>query len=710
MVKVVSKKILSILLVLLSLNLCACDDTTELVPEENLGELEEIDLGEYESIYVDNRKEAYPINPAVGIHKAAHGYKFKTEQGYNSWYYQMLSSNGLVDLEYDEENARWGSEDTYIAEALQVAKADIAVCKSFKAMASGKVTINGNVRAYDNKVLTNEFYIMLNGTQIYPASGMLEVSPYDKYGLYFEFEQEIKENDVISFVTKSGLVTVNPSIIYGEVVENSLHFDFVNEKFPNGSERHIGDVHPFYYNGKMYMYYLKTDGTYSSALLETTDFINYTEAEIQRVDPKPTIASYYVLGILPYQGKFISYFGASSSVINGSISDDLYSWKRHETLNIPKVTYTTGRDPYIFYDEDIDRFRIIYTAYYSNKRPGDFDAALALKTSKSNNFDEWEATDKEMLRYDNAGQSGSEDPEVSQMMKIGNRWYLFASIYGRSLHGVGRMSYWIGDENTTIDNQDWLTKEEHYLDGEDICAAQIVEVNNKYYMFGWVPTKSIGNLWGGAINIAREIYQKEDGTLATKLDPFMAQMINRGKIYELKSEDIKVNVGEVDSLENQVLFKGKNESYLDFKDYNEIAIPNTYSRFIMETNFNLSDNNKAVAGFKLSSSNSKKTHMLCIDKLNREIYVMTRSVQGTYKCASIKMNISDWSNINVNIIVEDNIVDIFVNDEYSLSARILDTNECLGDVSVAAFGNKKVKMSGLTIYKLAGSNDLNLYD
>ena len=102
--------------------------------------------------------------------------------------------------------------------------------------------------------------------------------------------------------------------------------------------------------------------------------------------------------------------------------------------------------------------------------------------------------------------------------------------------------------------------------------------------------------------------------------------------------------------------------------------------------------------------------MLCIDKLNREIYVMTRSVQGTYKCASIKMNISDWSNINVNIIVEDNIVDIFVNDEYSLSARILDTNECLGDVSVAAFGNKKVKMSGLTIYKLAGSNDLNLYD
>ena len=190
----------------------------------------------------------------------------------------------------------------------------------------------------------------------------------------------------------------------------------------------------------------------------------------------------------------------------------------------------------------------------------------------------------------------------------------------------------------------------------------------------------------------------------------MAQMINKGKIYEFKSEDIKVNVGEVESLDNQVLFKGTKETYLDFKDYNEIVIPNTYSRFIMETSFDLSSNNKAVAGFKLSSDNSKKSHILCIDKLNREVYVMTRSVQGTYKCASIKLNISDWSNINVNIIVEDDIVDIFVNDEYSLSARILDTNECLGNVTVAAFGNKNVKMQGLTISKLAGSNDLNLYD
>ena len=88
-----NKKIISILIVLLTFNLCACDkeSTPELVPEENLGELEEIDLSEYESIYVDNRKEAYPLNSAVGVHKAAHGYKLKTEQGYNSWYYQVLS-------------------------------------------------------------------------------------------------------------------------------------------------------------------------------------------------------------------------------------------------------------------------------------------------------------------------------------------------------------------------------------------------------------------------------------------------------------------------------------------------------------------------------------------------------------------------------------------------------------------------------------------
>ena len=704
-----SKRILTLLLIVLLSGMFACEDVPD-TPTRDSEEVEEIDMSEYESIYVDNRTEAYPINPAVGIHMSAHGYKFKKEQGYNNWFYQSVSNGKLSNLYYDESNSRWGNDAAYISESLQVASSNIAVAKSFKAKAAGNVTISGNVRAHDSKIVQNEFYIALNGEKVYPSEGNMEVSPSDKYGLYFEFVLDINENDIISFVTVCGATTVNPSIIYGEIVEKSLHFDFVNEYFSNGSERHVGDVHPFYYNGKMYMYYLKTDGTYSSALLETTDFFNYTEATIQRVDPKPTIASYYVLGILPYQDKFISYFGASATHINGSISDDLYSWKKHETLNIPKVTYTTGRDPYIFYDEDVDRYRIIYTAYYSNKRPGDFDAALALKTSKSNNFDEWEETDKEMLRYDNAGASGSEDPEVSQMMKIGNRWYLFASIYGRSVHGVGGMSYWIGDENTTIDNQEWLTKEEHFLDGEDLCAAQIVEVNNKYYMFGWVPARANSGLWGGAINIAREIYQKEDGTLATRLDPYMAQMINKGMIYKLKTDDINVNVGDVEISENQILFKGTGQSYLDFQDYNEIAVPNTYSRFIMETSFNLENNNRAVGGVKLSSSNSKKIHVLCIDKLNREVYVMTRSAQGTYKNASIKLNLADWSNIKVNIIIEDNIVDIFVNDEYSLSARILDTNESLGNVTVALFGNKKVKMNGLTIYKLANSNNLNLYD
>lgn len=704
-----NKKYLCLFFLILLLGICACkeDDKT---PEENLGELEEIDMSEYETIYKDNQTEAYPINPAIGIHMAAHGYKYKTEQGYNSWYYQKLSNNELSDLEYDETNSRWGKEDFYICEALQVALSDIAVAKSFKSMAEGNVTISGNIRSYDPNIIKNEFYVAINGIKIYPSEGNLEVTPYDKYGLYFEFNQDIKENDIISFVTASGSITVNPSIIYGEIVEKSLHYDFVNKYFSNGSEQHIGDVHPFYYNGKMYMYYLKTDGTYSSALLETFDFINYTETKIQSIEPKPTIESYYVLGVLPYQDKFISYFGASADYINGSISDDLYSWEKHETINIPEVTYKTGRDPYIFYDEDIDRYRIIYTAYYSNQRPGDFDAALALKTSKSNNFDEWEETDIEMLRFDNAGSSGSEDPEVSQMIKIGDRWYLFASIYGRSIHGVGGMSYWIGNKNTTIDDQEWITKEEHFLDGEDICAAQIVKVNNKYYMFGWIPSRANGGLWGGAISIAREIYQKEDGTLATRLDPYMAQMINKGEIYKLNSDDIEVNVGEIEYLENQLLFKGTDESYLDYKNYNEIAIPNNYNRFIMETSFDLSDNNMAIAGFKIKSSNSKKTHTLCIDKLNREVYVMTRSAQGTYKNASIQLNITDWSDINVSVIVEENIVDIFVNDEYSLCARILDSNEGLENVNVMVFGNKKVKMNELTIYKLANSDNINLYD
>ena len=126
------------------------------------------------------------------------------------------------------------------------------------------------------------------------------------------------------------------------VKTNTVHFDYLGA-FESGAKRHIGDVHPFYWDGKLYMFYLRTDGSFSSELLVSTDFVSFEPVDITRTSPLPTIDSYYVLRVQPYRDLFVSYFGASREVINGSISDDLVTWKRIDALYPGTLPSKIGR-------------------------------------------------------------------------------------------------------------------------------------------------------------------------------------------------------------------------------------------------------------------------------------------------------------------------------------------------------------------------------
>lgn len=428
---------------------------------------------------------------------------------------------------------------------------------------------------------------------------------------------------------------------------NKLHFTLPG---------YIGDVHPYYENGKLYLFYLKTDGNFSSALAISEDFLTYTDTELKH-DNKLPLNPYYVLNVVIDGEWYRSFYGAGR-IMASSRSRDLIHWEigmeteDFMTLYQAANTYPCdGRDPYVFYDPDIGRYRLISTAYYTNAEWGrgeGMDAALALSTSIDGTPRQFEEKQKELLRFPD-GYSG--EPEVSQLMKIGDRWYLFVCMARRTEHFVGPVSYYIGDRGKTLDEIDWTAKEEYFLTGEDLCAAQLVEVEGRHYLFGWIPQQARGNAWGGSLNLPTEVYvSAEDGTLGTRLDPYLY-----GLLFE---EDAGIVADSTKQLSGSIALQG------EFKIPQE---PETAAEY----------------GLRFTGCGNQDGYEVRAVVLPGEGLLKICSGDG-YVYSSIHVRQESGSGtVRLEAVLEDDILEIYYNGEAALCARL-----------DAAFGDYRAEAEG----------------
>ncbi len=302
---------------------------------------------------------------------------------------------------------------------------------------------------------------------------------------------------------------------------------------PEGYEyRYIGDVHPFYdeKSEEWYMYYLDTSGQFRSKLLTSKDGISWEPVELTS---RSSMANYGVLGLTQSDGKYYSYYGDYYA----NVSEDLINWEyAGESFRAfwDKEQFPGGcRDPFVAYDEDTKRFYSI-AINYVKRVPGEgiFDANLAIGRTASDSLEDWSREAKPVFKQT----SDNHDPECPQLLKIGNRWYVFASIYGYSRHGVGRLAYLIGDEGLDPYSVDWTAKEIHYLTSEDLCAAQVAPKGERFYVFGWIPKQYDAGFWGGHINLPAEVYQLEDGRLGARMSQDVTQLVRGERFFEMDSE------------------------------------------------------------------------------------------------------------------------------------------------------------------------------
>jgi hypothetical protein len=662
----------------------------------------------YENIYRGYRTTKYEYTSPLSPQMAEQGYIQNNQQGYNNWFYQFMDATNEGDMIW--QNDRWENKAAYIDEKIMKSTSEVSATRRYVVKAGGDGTVNIFGRALPIDSTNQSGYLLVKKGSL--VLKRVQIIGSESDGRFFFFTTFVQSGDKIDFVLEGDLkISFNPILSYENAGFDALHQDLTGN-FENGKIKHYGDVHPYYADGKMYMYYLATNGNYDTLLTDSGNMINFIPNEGLRKDgTNGPVAPYYVLGITKEEDEYRSLFGYSNSVIFGSKSKDLLVWEDGQgvdenfvTTFLPKVAYPGGaRDPYVFYDPDTNQYRVIYLGYYNNKfyegqNPNDFDCGLSVVTSLGDSMAYWQDQQREVLRFDNAGTSGRDEPECPQMMKIGDRWYIFASLYGQSVHGVGALSYWTGEANKTIDKANFLSEGERRLDGEDLCAAQLVQVNDRVYMFGWIPQKADAGDWGGALNIMREVYQKSDGSLATRLDPYMTNLLNGGLLFSsITDENIISNQYSVENGAVHFTDVTTNETGISANPLHTFMIPNTYSRTMLQ--FKVEKKGASRFGFRLDSENSTKYSAGIIDVEGKQLQLIKKT-SGGIQTRSKLSNIELHDEVNVKVIIEGTFIELFINDEYSLTGKMDNTD--LQDFTISLFADnqeaviKDVKVSMLT--------------
>ncbi len=408
---------------------------------------------------------------------------------------------------------------------------------------------------------------------------------------------------------------------------NNLHF--------------IGDVHPFYCNKskEWFLYYLQPGGQFNSLLVKSKNLFQWEECPLtfQGV-PR---AKYFVVAILKHSKVLYSWYG-QQFVHVCSKSKDGVAWEADPSLDIKVNRAISGfgeRDPYVVFDKQKKCFYALALAYLN----GVSDCAITLKKTQSSNLHQWEANTSVALRFPNTDQWTSGEPECPQLMKIKRRWYIFASLARRTVHHVGGLSYWIGDLDKSPDEIDWSSKPKHTLTSEDLCAAQLVQKNQSFYLMGWIPQDYHGSEWGGNVNLPLIVRALPDGELTTA---FAASFF---KSFERKP---------IASASEVTRFKTK----LSQDSINQIKATLGIQE---KTTFSFSQNDLSAIDVCLDPQKSKVTIAMA-DPL--------------YECASLDIPNTIFSQtLDIEIFTERDIVEINVNKAYTLHARVgrLITNDLL---------------------------------
>lgn len=631
---------------------------------------------QYSDIYKYSPVKAEPLQ-GTAVYKASYGYTLMKEQGYNGFFYRYISASGEKDMTASDSG--WTGSDASMRDGIMKSGNDSAV-RLFISPVSGTARVYGNPRLVSGERAT---VTVKRGTEIVAT---YEIT--DGTGVWDEHILTLTEGEELRFIVQGKAeVYWNPTVDFIRADEILLH---------HATEGYYGDVHPFYdeKSGELYMFYLSTgqkndQTTFRSMLTTSQDFIHFASKDVAISESAPPEQDlYFALNVyLDRDGGYRSSWGYNGYA-GSSKSKDLLIWESGSEPYIDvadgflKYTHRvyfgggalSGRDPDVFYDKDSDSYYCVVMNYYTPSGSSGRKSLAVYLGDKDGRYSPNPITYMDF--------TGRGDPECPQIKKIGDRWYIFYSVYGTGTAGnVGDFRYRMGGAGQSVDQVDWDAAKEYRLDGADLHAAQIFPVGDKYYMYGWLNYAAGASVWGGYLNLAREVYRRADGTLATRCDNYLTSLLNKGKITQFCSDNSRCE-GVM-----------ANDGVFNFAGEGMAALHGEYGRSLLTAKVNLGGS-ATKGGFRIVSGSNTLFAGVAIEN---DVAVL--------RLGTLTLTMDAFAEeYELKLIADGNFIELFVNDEYGLSANTSAT----ASYSFGLSADAGAVIKNANVFKLADYN--NIFD
>jgi len=428
---------------------------------------------------------------------------------------------------------------------------------------------------------------------------------------------------------------------------------------------YIGDVMPYYENGKFHLFFLhdaKTkpagEGFHDIHSLETSDFKDYTYQGRQVPYGSSSEPGFGVgTGSLIKVGNTYYYYYTGHNEIASFISNnpresvllakstDMKNWTKVKDF---KITAPAGyydyefRDPHVLYNAEDGKYWMLVSTQTSDRR------AVVLKLTTTNpESGNWNV---ENPIYTTNSSENYIMMECPDLFKMGNHWYLVFSENWSSNTGT---RYRIA----TSPNGPWTTPAVDRLDGSYLYAAKTVSDNTDRYLVGWtarkVPENNTGGKdWAGNL-IAHKLVQNTDGTLSVK------QISNAQSVFTqnavLSVDRISGNVNQSGS--NFNLSANSQVTFGKLQKANQISF--TLNAASGRSGFILAHDTDAGSGVKIAFEPAS----------NRiAAYVMNSGSEDLMN--SYSLSAVSGTSYNLTASISNDVCVIYINDKVAFSNRI----------------------------------------
>lgn len=429
----------------------------------------------------------------------------------------------------------------------------------------------------------------------------------------------------------------------------------------------MGDVMPFYDNGVMNIYHLQNSrGTLSLfyhpiSRITTTDYVNYTDCGVALNFEENSLSPDAALGtgsfIKDKDGNFHCFYTGHNDngqeegleynevIRHAKSTDNQKTWVKDEDFNL--YGYENDfRDPYVYYDGDEEIYNMLVTTR-------DYGAGVIKRYSSASLDATWDKWQDRGIFFRNDG--GDYNMECPSYIEYNGYYYL-----AYSEQGENRVTHY---RYKTEKDGDWKRFERDSIDASGFYAGRLEKADDKLYAFAWCANLSAGSSgdfdWGGNL-VTHEIKQLSTGELC-------AVMVSNVK--QAFSTEVKygyVNGGEVKNASFDKGFSaycveklGTNITRINFSFSVEDFSGDCGITFGLDGKY---DNRLGSAAVAFDTKNSR---LVCYNDISS-------IVRYGNPLAEVPFAFCKGRSYNVDIIIEGEILTVYLDDTVCLTARFPD--------------------------------------